>query len=292
MIRAQLKKFLPLIISVVLLLCLYSCGESGKSEVDDETGTDLSADTSAEEVTDEAESSGADKDKTDAETAESGDKLSIYDITELSSEELEEATLKSSQDAGSDYIDKFVFLCDDKLYGLKYYGMLTEGRETDRVLTGSSSSLNLSCADEAIVYVPSSDALMTAADAVASLSTEYLLIYIGSDEAMSGNYSYEEFKDAYGALIASISEMCPSTTIIAMSLLPGSDNGTFSISSAENYNTAILAAAAENGAYYLEVSSYFTGTDGFLRDYCDAGSSRLNTTGIKYLLEYIRKYAI
>ncbi|MCD7775933.1 MAG: hypothetical protein LUH54_00960, partial [Firmicutes bacterium] len=86
--------------------------------------------------------------------------------------------------------------------------------------------------------------------------------------------------------------MCPSTAIIAMSLLPGSDEGTFSIYSAENYNTAILAAAAENGAYYLEVSSYFTGTDGFLRDDCDAGSSRLNTTGIKYLLEYIRKYAI
>ncbi|MCD7943475.1 MAG: SGNH/GDSL hydrolase family protein [Clostridia bacterium] len=270
--------------TAVMLIISVPALSSCSAENDEEngtTGTDLA----------ESETEGADSTAATEET-KSDEKLSYSDITELSSDVLEEATLKSSLDAGSEYIEKFAFLCDGTIYGLKYYGMLSEGRETDRVLTGASTSLNLSCAEEIIVYVSSSDALMTAGDAVATVSPEYLLIYLGTDEAQSGSLSYSEFKTAYGALIASISEKSPSTVIIAMSLLPGSDDGNFSISDAENYNVAILAAAAENGAYYLDLSTYFTGTDGFLRDDCDAGSSRLNTTGLKYLLEYIRKYSI
>lgn len=212
--------------------------------------------------------------------------------TTLSPALLDAAILKKTQDLGTDYTSKIVFLCDSVTYGLKSLSMLVEGRETARVWSGPAGSYYIGKASDTdnLFYIPGTDQLLTLPEAVGRIKPEIILIAAGADSVFS--LTPAEFKECYDSIINSIKTNSPNTKIICMSLLPGSKSSGFSIGDAKYYNDAILYAAAEAGARYLDAASAFAASNGYLRGDYDAGSSRLSTTGLKTLLDIIRTHGI
>lgn len=212
--------------------------------------------------------------------------------TTLSPALLDAAILKKTQDLGTDYTSRIVFLCDSVTYGLKSLSMLAEGRDTLRVWSGPAGSFYIGKESNAdnLLYIPGADRLLTLPEAVERIKPEIVLITAGADSVSS--LTPAEFKECYASIIDSIKIKSPGTEIICMSLLPGSKSSGFSIGDAAYYNDAILYAAAEAGVRYLDVASAFAASNGYLRGDCDAGSSRLSTTGFKALLDLIRTHGI
>ena len=54
-----------------------------------------------------------------------------------------ETPASESTDEEKTYIDKLIFIGDSTTYGLKYYGVLSEGKSTTQVWTPSSGTLAL-----------------------------------------------------------------------------------------------------------------------------------------------------
>ncbi|NLM56510.1 MAG: hypothetical protein GX192_03565 [Clostridiales bacterium] len=216
--------------------------------------------------------------------------------TNLSPALIDAAILRKTQDLGTDYTSRIVFLCDSVTYGLKSLSMLVEGRDTVRVWSGPAGSYYICKASESdtdtenLLYIPGVEQLLTLPEAVARTKPEIILITAGADSVSS--LSPSEFKECYASIIDSIKTKSPGTKIICMSILPGSKSSGFSIGDAEYYNDAILYAAAEAGVHYLDVASAFAASNGYLRDDYDAGSSRLSTTGLKTLLDLIRTHGL
>lgn len=200
------------------------------------------------------------------------------------------ARLPLSYDMGSEYIEKFVFICDFQIYGLKSNAMLPSGRETNDVLTGRGGSFSV-MSENPTLYSAEYGGELSLTDFVSRRKPEYLLLSVGAgDAAAEDSNAFGTFREKYIALISSIKDASPDTVIICMSLLPGSSSSGFSIYDAARYNDMILIAAEETGTYFLDVSSAFAASDGYLRPDCDGGSSRLSTTGLKKLLELIRTH--
>lgn len=240
-------------------------------------------------------------DKSDNQTSDDGDHIFIPIENNGSSspalvvtqDELDSCLLQFTQDLGEEHIKKYYFICDSAIYGLKSLGMLSDGRDTDRVLTGISSSISLSSGKDALVYIPKTDSFMSVADAVVTIAPEYLLVSVGTDELIKRpKISETDFYNAYRELISSIRNAAPSTVVVCMPILPGSDGDGLNIYKAETFNKYIHAAAAEFGAYYIDIASAFSNSSGYLRIDCDAGASCLNTTGLKRLIELLRTYEI
>ncbi len=226
------------------------------------------------------------------ETESSPDEEGSPSLT-LTEEELNAALMTVTRDQGADYLNKFYFLTDSSLYGLKSHAMLSDGRETDRVISGISSSFSILFRKDALIYVPDSDKTLTVTDAVAELCPEYLLISVGADDLrVCDDLTVEEFARLYRELLSDIVLASPDTKVICMPLLPGSKGDGMNIYTVTQYNKHIHEAAALSGAYYLDIASAFASSTGYLRVDCDGGSSVLNTTGLKRCLDLIRSYEI
>ncbi len=211
----------------------------------------------------------------------------------LTEEELNAALMTITRDQGTDYLDKFYFLTDSSLYGLRSHTMLTSGRDTDRVISGISSSFSILFGKEALVYLSDTDKTLTVIDAVAEFCPEYLLVSVGADDLrVCDDLTIKEFSRLYRELLTEITLASPDTKVICMPLLPGSKGNGINIYTAEQYNKYIHEAAALSGAYYIDIASAFASSTGYLRVDCDGGNSDLNTTGLKRFLDLLRSYEI
>ncbi len=276
-----------IIILAVIILVVRSCGD--KSESDD-TGKDSDLGYNYPRESDDPDNTGEFYIPIDREPEHDNSVPSPSPLTEA---ELEAAKLKVTQDLGTEYLDKFYFLCDSPIYGLLSYGMLAGGTETDRVISGVSSSLSVLFGGDTLVYDKETDTVIRLSDKIKSISPQFLLLSVGSDDIKNHKgLSYSSFKSAYSELISALKKASPETVIICMPILPSSAGEGFTIYDAEKYNKYILEAAAESGAYYIEIASAFASSGGYLRIDCDGGDSRLNTTGLKRLTELIRTYGI
>lgn len=198
--------------------------------------------------------------------------------------------LPQSLDMGSSYLDKFTFISDFSVCGLRSLGMLPEGQKTDRVVSGLGGSLYVA-SDEPLLYAPEYGGLLTVTDYAARRRPEYLLIALGASDISAKNAPSETaFSASYTTLLTNIKEASPDTVIVCLSILPGSPSSGISIYDVEKYNSLILSAAKATGTYYLDAASAFAGSDGYLRTDCDGGSSRLSTTGLRKLLDLIRTH--
>ncbi len=206
--------------------------------------------------------------------------------------ELDASLLALTQDLGETQLDKYLFVCDSVIYGLETFEMLPK-TDTDRVISGISSSFSLIGGADALVYLPQTDRILSVTDAVRELAPEYLLLSVGTDELLrKSSITDTDFYNAYRELVMSLREASPETTLVCMPILPGSDGDGINIYRAEKYNRYIHASAAEYGAYYIDIASAFANSSGYLRIDCDAGESKLNTTGLRRLTELIRTYDI
>lgn len=203
--------------------------------------------------------------------------------------------LQPTEDAGQGYIDKFRFLGDSTTYGLKFYGMLSGGKETNQVWTPESGTLTLNFWNTTAIVYPESGAEILMTEAIKNSKPEILCITLG----VNGITMLEEttFKQTYSDMVKALKEASPDTRIIINSMYPvetsyeakknGINNGRISAA-----NEWLKAVAAETGCKYAETNLTLMDDQGKLKpEYGNGDGIHLGPEGFKRVLEYLRTHA-
>lgn len=275
---------LACLILVFCALIFSSCGEGAgvpvttdapaESEQPADSGEDDSSVTTGPDsaVTDNGEQGG--------ETTDAPDTSSVV--------------LGETEDAGQAYIDKMVFLGDSTTYGLKYYEVLSGGKNTQQVWTPASGTLSLFNYSTATIVFPETGEEISIVDAVTRKQPEYLVITLGVNGVSQMDEDW--FKTDYTGLIQSIQAASPNTKIICNSIYPV-ENDYEQIAYINNTNIPqanewIKAVAEATGCKYADSASVLKAEDGSLReDYGNGDGIHLNADGFNAVLEYLRTHA-
>lgn len=202
--------------------------------------------------------------------------------------------LGETEDAGQEYIDKLTFLGDSTTYGLKYYEVLSGGKNTTQVWTPASGTLTLFNYATATIVFPEDGQEISIVDAVTRKQPEYLVITLGVNGVSMMDEDW--FKQDYTGLIESIQAASPDTKIICNSIYPV-ENDYPEIASINNTNIPqanewIKAVAEATGCKYADSASVLKAEDGSLReDYGNGDGIHLNADGFNAVLEYLRTHA-
>ena len=202
--------------------------------------------------------------------------------------------LAETEDAGQEYIDKLTFLGDSTTYGLKYYEVLSGGKNTTQVWTPASGTLTLFNYATATIIFPEDGQEISIVDAVTRKLPEYLVITLGVNGVSMMDEDW--FKTDYTALVQSIQAASPDTKIICNSIYPV-ENDYEQIESINNTNIPqanewIKAVAEATGCKYADSASVLKAEDGSLReDYGNGDGIHLNADGFNAVLNYLRTHA-
>lgn len=202
--------------------------------------------------------------------------------------------LGETEDAGQEYIDKLTFLGDSTTYGLKYYEVLSGGKNTTQVWTPASGTLTLYNYATATIVFPEDGQEISIVDAVTRKQPEYLVITLGVNGVAEMDEDW--FKQDYTALVQSIQAASPDTKIICNSIYPVENDYEY-INSINNTNIPqanewIKAVAEATGCKYADSASVLKAEDGSLReDYGNGDGIHLNADGFNAVLEYLRTHA-
>ncbi len=202
--------------------------------------------------------------------------------------------LAETEDAGQEYIDKLTFLGDSTTYGLKYYEVLSGGKNTTQVWTPASGTLTLFNYATATIVFPEDGQEISIVDAVTRKLPEYLVIPLGVNGVSMMDEDW--FKTEYTALVQSIQAASPDTKIICNSIYPV-ENDYEQIESINNTNIPqanewIKAVAEATGCKYADSASVLKAEDGSLReDYGNGDGIHLNADGFNAVLQYLRTHA-
>jgi len=203
------------------------------------------------------------------------------------------AILTETEDYGQEYIDKMIFLGDSTTYGMKYYAVLSEGKNTKQVWTPSNGTLTLSYQGFASIVYPEDGSEIPIRDAVEKSKPEYLVITLGVNGVSFMDEDY--FKAEYKDLITDIQAISPDTKILCQSIFPVASNYEY-LSSINNENISrangwILEVAEETGTRFLNTASVLVGEDGWLpQEYQNGDGLHLNETSFTIVLSYIRTH--
>ncbi|MDD6189807.1 MAG: GDSL-type esterase/lipase family protein [Clostridiales bacterium] len=204
-----------------------------------------------------------------------------------------DAILGETADMGMEYIDKMVFLGDSTTYGMKYYAVLTGGKNTKQVWTPSNGTLTLSYQGFASIVYPEDGSEIPIRDAVSQSLPEYLVITLGVNGVSFMDEDY--FKSEYTDLVTDIQSLSPNTKIILQSIFPVASNYEY-LSSINNEKIAkangwVLEVAENTGVKFLNTASALVGADGWLpQKYQNGDGLHLNETGFSVVLSYIRTH--
>lgn len=202
--------------------------------------------------------------------------------------------LAETEDAGQEYIDKLTFLGDSTTYGLKYYEVLSGGKNTTQVWTPASGTLTLFNYATATIVFPEDGQEISIVDAVTRKLPEYLVITLGVNGVSMMDEDW--FKTDYTALVQSIQAASPDTKIICNSIYPV-ENDYEHIASINNENIPrangwILEVAEATGCKYADSASVLKLEDGSLNESCGNGDGiHLNADGFNAVLQYLRTHA-
>lgn len=205
------------------------------------------------------------------------------------------AILQPTEDAGQEYIDKIVFLGDSTTYGLKFYGMLSGGKDTNRVWTPQSGTLTLNFWKTTGIVYPETGTEIVMTEAVTLSKPEILCITLG----VNGITMLDEtaFKKTYADMVRALQEASPETKIIINSMYPveaiyeAKNNGINNerISAANEW---LKAVAAETGTKYAETNIGLMDENGKLKAELGNGDGiHLGPEGFNKVLEYLRTHA-
>ncbi|MBQ4327426.1 MAG: hypothetical protein IJC32_03315 [Clostridia bacterium] len=201
--------------------------------------------------------------------------------------------LGESEDMGQEYIDKFVFLVDATNVGLRSYGVLSGGKNTDQVWRTTNGTLTLSGICEKKIIYPESGVEMTVADAAAKAKPEYLVIALGF-EGMN-QLSSEKFIEEYTALINALKAASPDTLIILQSVYPIASRvkGKVTNEKINELNSVIYSLAQSCDVKYLDTCTALKDENGAMKEEYDNGGTgwNLNAKGFETVLSYIRTHA-
>lgn len=275
---------LACLILVFCALIFSSCGEGA--------GVPVTTDAPAESEQ-PADSGG------DSTGATTGPDSAVTDNGEHGGETTDEpdtssVVLGETEDAGQAYIDKMVFLGDSTTYGLKYYEVLSGGKNTQQVWTPASGTLSLFNYSTATIVFPETGEEISIVDAVTRKQPEYLVITLGVNGVSQMDEDW--FKQDYTGLVESIQAASPNTKIICNSIYPV-ENDYEQIAYINNTNIPqanewIKAVAEATGCKYTDSASVLKAEDGSLReDYGNGDGIHLNADGFNAVLEYLRTHA-
>ena len=202
--------------------------------------------------------------------------------------------LAETEDAGQEYIDKLTFLGDSTTYGLKYYEVLSGGKNTTQVWTPASGTLTLFNYATATIVFPEDGQEISIVDAVTRKLPEYLVITLGVNGVSMMDEDW--FKTDYTALVQSIQAASPDTKIICNSIYPV-ENDYEQIESINNTNIPqanewIKAVAEATGCKFTDSASVLKLEDGSLNEsYGNGDGIHLNADGFNAVLQYLRTHA-
>ena len=126
--------------------------------------------------------------------------------------------LAETEDMGQEYLDKIIFRGDSTTYGMKYYGVLSGGKDTQQVWTPSSGTLTLSYQGFATIVYPPTGEEIPIRDAVERTKPEMMVITLGVNGVSFMDEDY--FKSEYSSLVNDIKAISPDTKIILQSIFP------------------------------------------------------------------------
>ena len=222
------------------------------------------------------------------------------------------AVLQQSADMGQAYIDSIIFLGDSTTYHLKSRGVLTGGKDTKQVWSGSGVDEN----DGSIfpagtltldgrittthIYYPRTGEALTISQAVAKEKPKYMVITLGvngiSYVDLNDQKSIDSFIKCYNALINAIRKASPDTKIMLQSIFPVTEAYSQSGIGITNEkidaaNTWIMQLAKDTGCKYLDTASVLKNDNGALIALYDNGDGYHLTTGAyENILQYIRTH--
>lgn len=205
-----------------------------------------------------------------------------------------DTVLTPTEDMGDDYINRIVFLGDSTTYGLKRYGMLPGGKDTNQVWTPVSGTLTLSYATFSTILYPEDGSEIIITEAVQKSKPDILVITLGINGISFMDESY--FKSEYTKLILLIQEASPDTKIILQSIFPLAQSY---VNKKSINNEKIVAAnvwiadiAKNTGVKYANTASVLIGSDGYLpEEYHNGDGLHLNEISFGIELEYLRTHA-
>lgn len=217
--------------------------------------------------------------------------------------EAKEAFLPQSADAGSEYIDSFIFLGESTTYHLKNRGVLSGGQSTKQVWGPKSGTLMLDSTTSScrIVY-PETNEEIDIGEAVRKNKPKYMLLTFGLNGA-SKNISNgaEYFKASYKKLIKTIQNASPDTVIILQSCFPVAKNMDMSsydieVSTLNKYidviNSWTQELAQNMKIGYLNTAEILKDESGSLIFEYQAGDGyHLTADAYRKILYYIRTHA-
>jgi lysophospholipase L1-like esterase len=203
------------------------------------------------------------------------------------------ALLGVTEDMGQEYIDQIIFLGDSTTYGLKYYAVLSGGKETTQVWTPTSGTLTLSQQGFATIVYPITGEEIPIRDAVERALPEMMVITLGVNGVSFMDEDY--FKTEYISLVNDILDLSPETKVILQSIFPIASNYEYqrdiNNTKITDANAWILEIAEATGVKYLDTYSVLIGDDGFLpQAYHNGDGLHLNTDSFNLVLNYIRTH--
>ncbi len=215
--------------------------------------------------------------------------LAMYDQIDLSSP----AILGETEDMGQDYIDKIIFLGDSTTYGLRYYAMLSGGKDTLQVWTPASGTLALFNQSFATIVYPDDGTEIPIRDAVARKKPDMMVITLGVNGVSS--MDHDDFLREYSSLVTDIMELSPNTKVIINSIYPvASHYNLLQHINNENIcraNTWLVEVAEQTGTRFLNTISILMGSDGWLPyDYQNGDGLHLSPDAFQLVLDYIRTH--
>ena len=199
--------------------------------------------------------------------------------------------LGQTADAGTEYLQKMVFIGDSTTYGLKAYDVL----DGSQVWTPSSGTLALFNQSIATIVYPPTGEEIPITDAIGRAKPEYVVLTIGVNGVSM--MDEDSFKTEYTALIERIKSVSPDTKIICNSIYPveamyeAKDNG-INNTVIDRANGWILQIAEETGTHFTDSASVLKGSDGKLvSDYGNGDGIHLSAVGFNRVIDYLKTHA-
>lgn len=203
------------------------------------------------------------------------------------------AILKETGDMGQKYLDDIVFLGDSTTYGLKAYGMLSNGFYTTQVWTPLNGTLLINTANTTAIYYPETGQEIILAEALKLKQPKMLVITLGVNGV--AYLSPSQIANEYAAIIDNIRNASPNTKIILQSIFPVTYDYALSYcinnQNINGANYAIAQLAEIKGVKFLNTATVLKDAYGYLNHDLDNGDGlHLNPDGFTLELNYIRTH--
>lgn len=200
------------------------------------------------------------------------------------------ALLGITEDAGTEYTDKLVFLCDSPTYWMGPKGLVP----TEHIWTGPEGTQTLAYQSTYKILDPYDNTEKLIRDVVSEHQPEYLVIAIGINGISFMDEEY--FKAEYKSLVTDIKALSPETKLICQAIYPITPDykwwGNITNALITEGNSWILEVAEETGCPYLDTFAAILGEDGnALPEYMRSDGLHPNKDGLTVILDYIRTHA-